>query len=464
MLSISILLFLDHLSRKEVLEDSKLLFLSAGSLLLGVAFSTIRWNLYHKLWRLIPFCSAIAVVIAASYLADSGLTEYSGIGLTIVVVLALAYVGFTQNPGSSLIASAVLAGIVFYYIQNYDVDFSVYALFVVIPAGAIVGEIISIIKHYLNRQVLLKDRRNTSIGHLNNVLKTFHRPISLEQASLEIATTTQQLFDAERTTVVLRNPQGELVSSNAGKSEKLESVNELTEQTAKLVVEAIGGSEPRLVELEDSLLLVCPLPAADIPAGAVVAYPIKTNDPEFLLSTAKLFSTQIGIAIEHLFVIDQLRKDNTTDELTGIGNRKHANALLDSLEEGDALILLDLDGFKEVNDTYGHPAGDQVLLDLSAHLKSCLRDSDTSARLGGDEFLVVARKAFADPEAVAHRILNGWDIPGRSTTISAGVALHERKASTQETYDRADKALYQAKSNGKNQAKLWQQPDLELST
>jgi len=260
---------------------------------------------------------------------------------------------------------------------------------------------------------------------------------------------------------VLRDPKGDLITSSAGTVDN--GTNLVPDiETSKLVVEAIGGSEPKVVPYQGDSLLVCPIPAADLPAGAVVAYPVKKYDTEFLLSIAKLFSTQIGIAIEHLYVINQLRKDTTTDELTGIGNRKHANALLSSLETGDALIILDLDGFKEVNDSLGHSAGDQVLLELSDHLKSCLRDSDTSARLGGDEFLVVARRAFADPEAVARRILTGWHAP-ENTTISAGVALHEDGVNAQETYDRADKALYEAKANGKDQAKLWVEDLLEAA-
>jgi diguanylate cyclase (GGDEF)-like protein len=150
--------------------------------------------------------------------------------------------------------------------------------------------------------------------------------------------------------------------------------------------------------------------------------------------------------------------------LTGIGNRRHADALLASMEDGDALILLDLDGFKAVNDTLGHAAGDQVLQDLSRHLRDCLRDSDTSARLGGDEFLVVARRAFADPVAVADRILRGWDTTGRSTTLSAGVALHQQGATFDETFDRADQALYRAKAAGKNRAHMWTTAQISASS
>jgi diguanylate cyclase (GGDEF)-like protein len=251
---------------------------------------------------------------------------------------------------------------------------------------------------------------------------------------------------------VLRDIPDGLISVTLGPS----SNEEPTAETATLVAEAIGGDQPRLVPGSGGqTMLVVPLPAADVPAGALVVHPLGSEDAEFSVDLARLFGTQVGIAIQHLFVISELRRATTRDQLTGIGNRKHAEALLQALEEGDAVILLDLDGFKEVNDPRGHAAGDQVLLDLSDHLRLCLRDSDTSARLGGDEFLIVARRAFADPLAVADRILVGWSSSGRSTTLSAGVELHESGMAAQDTLERADRALYQAKAAGKNRAHMW---------
>ncbi|MEZ5341607.1 MAG: diguanylate cyclase [Acidimicrobiales bacterium] len=98
----------------------------------------------------------------------------------------------------------------------------------------------------------------------------------------------------------------------------------------------------------------------------------------------------------------------------------------------------------------------RCLRDLSAHLQEALRDSDTSARLGGDEFLIVARRAHADPLAVAQRVINGWRSANHAeTTLSAGVALHRSALDPDQTFERADKALLQAKAAGKNQAKLY---------
>src|SRR6185503_9353582 len=73
-----------------------------------------------------------------------------------------------------------------------------------------------------------------------------------------------------------------------------------------------------------------------------------------------------------------------TDDLTGLGNRRHVNTLLDELAPGDALLLLDLDHFKELNDRLGHLRGDEVLADLGGYLIASTRDGDAVARYGGE--------------------------------------------------------------------------------
>jgi diguanylate cyclase (GGDEF)-like protein len=252
--------------------------------------------------------------------------------------------------------------------------------------------------------------------------------------------------------VVLKDPAGQLVTVTRGPT-----ADEPDARTRRLLVDAVAGRQPRLVRPPDGrALLVLPILGADGPVGAVVLTPELDDGDERTLDLAGLFAVQVGIAVDHLLLVDELARDATRDALTGIGNRRHATTLLDSLQEGDAVILLDLDDFKRINDTAGHAAGDELLQKLSAHLRTALRDSDTSARLGGDEFLIVARNATADPLAAAERILAGWADRTHRTTLSAGVALHERGRSPDETLARADAALYDAKAAGKNRAMVYE--------
>ena len=109
-----------------------------------------------------------------------------------------------------------------------------------------------------------------------------------------------------------------------------------------------------------------------------------------------LSATNAGLRRAHAAqdkAFDLLAVAAVTDDLTGVGNRRHVNTLLDTLQPGDALLLLDIDHFKDINDRLGHLAGDEVLADLGRYLKINTRDSaDTVARYGGEEFLIVLRQ------------------------------------------------------------------------
>ena len=140
---------------------------------------------------------------------------------------------------------------------------------------------------------------------------------------------------------------------------------------------------------------------------------------------------------------------NLTDDLTGLGNRRRANVLLDSLRPEDALVVLDLDHFKVVNDTYGHHRGDLLLHDLGDFLRTTVRDVDAVARFGGEEFVVVLREA-RDPFGVAERLVADWRATAPLATLSAGVAIHATGRTYDATFDAADAALYQAKANGRD--------------
>ncbi len=164
----------------------------------------------------------------------------------------------------------------------------------------------------------------------------------------------------------------------------------------------------------------------------------------------------------------QHRFDATIDPLTGIANRRAffdsaEAAVKASLRRGRPLsaLLLDLDGFKGINDTFGHPAGDAILQTFCAVTAANLRSTAIFGRLGGEEFGIVlpdtdAVAARAVAERVVHAVAEArTEIDGRavSTTVSIGVAgLKPDDVSFSDLLSRADKALYRAKELGRNQA------------
>ena len=142
---------------------------------------------------------------------------------------------------------------------------------------------------------------------------------------------------------------------------------------------------------------------------------------------------------------------NLTDDLTGLGNRRFANIVLDELAAGDALSILDLDHFKRVNDSLGHQAGDEVLRDLGRYLRDAVRGLDRVARFGGEEFIIVLREPSTSAPATIERILAGWQATRPVTTLSAGLAVHRSGHSPSATFADADAALYDAKQAGRDQ-------------
>ena len=138
--------------------------------------------------------------------------------------------------------------------------------------------------------------------------------------------------------------------------------------------------------------------------------------------------------------------------------------LLDSLLPGDAVLLLDVDHFKAINDSDGHAGGDAVLIAIGAYLRNYLRYEDSAARYGGEEFLVVLRQVTGSAHEAASRLLEGWRLTRPRATISIGVAVHKAERSAAATLGHADAALYAAKRTGRDRVCEYNLDDLSNTT
>ncbi|ADR33348.1 diguanylate cyclase [Sulfuricurvum kujiense DSM 16994] len=197
--------------------------------------------------------------------------------------------------------------------------------------------------------------------------------------------------------------------------------------------------------------------------------PLETIRNSILLTVVVLLV--IGAVFSFLMVknitepIETLANEAHLDALTGLPNRKYLKELLDQvlskakLENSlIAVMFLDLDGFKSVNDTYGHETGDLLLKEVAFRLNSCVRQSDTVARLGGDEFIVLipGTKEARNVETIAEKIIQvltkEFDLDGISVTISASIGIcvfPDHALDAEEMLHKADKAMYEVKNAGK---------------
>jgi diguanylate cyclase (GGDEF)-like protein len=181
--------------------------------------------------------------------------------------------------------------------------------------------------------------------------------------------------------------------------------------------------------------------------------------------------TQLGeIQIQLITDLDQAQRDAKIDDLTGVWNqgalkevlqRAHHRHLI--TEQPYSLMMIDIDNFKQINDTQGHPFGDQVLTAIAAELKKSIRPTDTLGRYGGDEFLIILencnhQRATELSQRLLHHshqltIINNNEQV--NTNISIGFASNDRTGvdDSESLLERADKALYKAKEEGRNCAR-----------
>lgn len=208
---------------------------------------------------------------------------------------------------------------------------------------------------------------------------------------------------------------------------------------------ALVGDDPATTELR----------AEAMAAGASDYFQLPTELP--------LLATRAQQLVNYKLTVERLRAEADRDYLTGLANRRRfRKALGQEVERWRrygipcALLMLDVDHLKKINDTHGHPAGDRVIRAVAAALAELSRDNDTAARLGGEEFALLLAgvgsvKAFAAAERLRLAVCaKPLDELG-TVTISVGVAACPSNAkSERDLFSASDTALYRAKREGRN--------------
>ncbi|HLF69682.1 MAG TPA: sensor domain-containing diguanylate cyclase, partial [Actinomycetota bacterium] len=298
--------------------------------------------------------------------------------------------------------------------------------------------------------------------------------------------TSIDTLDARRGALMLLGPRGSLrVAVSRGIDDTFDL--EVGKSVAGYVVksgEALrypseGESEGQMLPPAgsgyDSMLAV-PLYSESRIIGVLNLYERENSSPygQTDLATLVSLADQAGVAVENVLLHREAQRLAIMDGLTGIWNHRYFQMQFD--QEIDraarfghpfALVILDIDDFKEVNDTYGHQFGNTVLVGLASRVKSVIRDIDRFARYGGEEFVLIlpetdAQGAVMTAErvrsAIASKPFQGETVVATvDVSVSVGIACYPEHGFDKATLIRAaDSAMYQAKTKGKDRVVLFE--------
>ncbi len=257
---------------------------------------------------------------------------------------------------------------------------------------------------------------------------------------------------------------------SGGREESQEPVQAEVERLADQALKRFEGSAGEPVGVEWDGRVYFPLIVGET-TGGVLSVDASSRDPltdgtDWRRTTGSA-ATLVGVAVRNVQLARELEENGVYDGLTGCFNRTHSMRVLQTelqrarrQQAPIALIMLDLDHFKTVNDTFGHLCGDAVLAAVGQRIRDILRNSDTKCRYGGEEFMVVLSDT---PRAGAMHVAESlrqqlaetsvtWNGETVATTASIGLAMGlPREVDPTALIGRADAALYRAKHGGRNQ-------------
>jgi diguanylate cyclase (GGDEF)-like protein len=343
-----------------------------------------------------------------------------------------------------------------------------------------------------------KRAQHERLEALYEATRALHESPQLESAMVTAASQARKLLDAQVSEIILLPDEERDVafSTRMGPGDRVEVMRPIEFDSAEeLWRPVIMGRQPILVtgQAEDEGFLagrgireavIAPLFGDDRVTGVVVVADRFGDVSTFGQEDVKLLETlanHVGVALENGRLGDslsqltrlkeELRHQAFHDQLTGLPNRTlftervaYALERQDRAKQSLAVLFLDLDDFKTINDSLGHPAGDQVLVTVAERLRRCIRPSDTVARLGGDEFGVLLDDMSGPSDALlaADRIIQALNAPayldGQEVSIRASVGItldaHGEKADT--LLRNADVAMYTAKRRGKGRYQVFE--------
>ncbi len=334
--------------------------------------------------------------------------------------------------------------------------------------GRTFDEMIQAVRSFMDERDHSEGQFRRSVERLGVALSGSHD----EAAIAEVTTETARLLTGCRTAVLWQLDEARLTARATQGEARVRSTVALGEGLAGRAAAAGAprfGEDRAVAEPHHEHAMAAPIVVGDRVWGVLATYgrsattiPYSIDDVASLAHLARQAETALDNARLHA----EATRLSITDPLTGLANRRELGRRLDlelarASRAGEplSLVILDVDDFKAVNDTYGHPAGDAVLEEVARRLRAIGRRSDLAARLGGEEFALLLPGAGVELGATAatrlRRALGGEPVDATgavvSITCSAGLATYpDHGATAEELLSGADAALYRAKAAGKD--------------
>lgn len=405
-------------------DVGRLRLLGGLALVSAVVVLLVPWH------RLPPRASVVLAFLGLVLLLVSGqwtgyaTTDQARVAYPAFFILIFSWLGLTQPRWSAaLFAPIVAVGCAWLTVTTPHVSVSFAGLVVAICTSVLIAETIA--------WAMQRSRRHA------DDLRTLVSASSDLREVLSLAEGAE--FASESAAAVLHADRVELIILESGAV----PVDRLSPECLALATSVVEAGDAK----GGRGGLAIPLVGPSGVIAVVLAFGV-TRDP-VTDQLVRLLSTEFGGRLEQLRLLEALGEQTLRDALTGVGSRRHADALVDGLQPDDSLLLIDVDHFKEVNDTRGHLGGDRLLEQLGAHLRAGLRDHDSVARYGGDEFLVRLHAHDGDARGIAQRLLDTWVSEPGVPTFSVGIAVHACGTDPQSTFANADRALYASKNDGR---------------
>ena len=383
--------------------------------------------------------------------------------VVVYVWIGVSYPRFTSLLFTPLMVGSMIVGVELYG-GVFDANRTMIAI-TTLGVGVVVGEGLSLTFGMLVRSEEIEHARLETIGMILDAAEDLASQVSLKGVGSHVAWYAGELVHGVGSRVVLldveleetaRYDWGVVADDDAADDGNWQLPADIWDRLRLdgSVVSAAGDVPWWADVVEAKSVLWVPIRGSGESFGAVAI--ALREEPEALghsvSATARGIATQGGLALERVRAKLSLVDQSMRDELTGVGNRRHAMGLLSRIVSNDAIVVLDLDHFKQVNDTFGHKRGDELLQELAGYLSRALRDADAVARYGGDEFLLLLWGAGDKAGDIGQRLVDGWRARRPVTSLSVGIAVHDSGVSAHTTFLRADGALYEAKSRGRDQS------------